>query len=86
MGAFEFIPACDFATLIIFSTVGKCFLVLTADFFYGRWRGTFQSAISGIDRDRRRAAFGISGREIQTLKMLAQASDASRWVRASPQK
>ncbi|MDA8000977.1 MAG: hypothetical protein MPL62_06755 [Alphaproteobacteria bacterium] len=34
----------------------------------------------------RRAASGISERLTKTFTMLAQASDASRWVRASPQK
>ncbi|MDA8001710.1 MAG: hypothetical protein MPL62_10540 [Alphaproteobacteria bacterium] len=34
----------------------------------------------------RRAALGISGRLTKTFTVLAQASDASRWVRASPQK
>ncbi|MDA8001031.1 MAG: hypothetical protein MPL62_07030 [Alphaproteobacteria bacterium] len=34
----------------------------------------------------RSAASGISGRLTKTFTMPAQASDASRWVRASPQK
>ncbi|MDA8001228.1 MAG: hypothetical protein MPL62_08055 [Alphaproteobacteria bacterium] len=34
----------------------------------------------------RRAIFGISGRLTKTFTVLAQASDTSRWVRASPQK
>ncbi|MDA8001214.1 MAG: hypothetical protein MPL62_07980 [Alphaproteobacteria bacterium] len=34
----------------------------------------------------RRAALGISGRWTKTFTVSAQASDAGRWVRASPQK
>ncbi|MDA8001422.1 MAG: hypothetical protein MPL62_09055 [Alphaproteobacteria bacterium] len=37
-------------------------------------------------RTLRRPAPGISGSLTKTFTMLAQASDASRWVRASPQK
>ncbi|MDA8001045.1 MAG: hypothetical protein MPL62_07100 [Alphaproteobacteria bacterium] len=36
--------------------------------------------------NRRSAAFGISGSLTKTFTIVAQASDASRWVRASPQK
>ncbi|MDA8000358.1 MAG: hypothetical protein MPL62_03555 [Alphaproteobacteria bacterium] len=39
-----------------------------------------------VNRDRRSATFGISGSLTKTFTELAQASDASRWVRASPQK
>ncbi|MDA7999702.1 MAG: hypothetical protein MPL62_00135 [Alphaproteobacteria bacterium] len=34
----------------------------------------------------RSAIFGISGSLTKTFTIAAQASDASRWVRASPQK
>ncbi|MDA7985126.1 MAG: hypothetical protein MPJ52_06150, partial [Alphaproteobacteria bacterium] len=34
----------------------------------------------------RSAVFGISGSLTKTFTIAAQASDASRWVRASPQK
>ncbi|MDA8001936.1 MAG: hypothetical protein MPL62_11695 [Alphaproteobacteria bacterium] len=39
-----------------------------------------------ICKDSRRATFGISKTLTKTFTVLAQASDAGRWVRASPQK